>query len=227
MKISPSSVNFGSWAFAKDTGAAQQSGPKKVTVTNPSGKHALPVTFGEFSTKKHDFFFFSNTCAGTLKPRKKCVITLGFSPSMVGRENDQLTIRDNAANNPQVVTLTGEGVAPALKLSTESINFGRVPDGGQSSKDIVLVFLNLNPIVPITIETDSIKAIGPNDFSGDFGIHTDTCSRNTLGPGKTCKISISFAPKSGGGPKGAELDISDDASGSPQKVKLTGTDVVL
>jgi hypothetical protein len=53
------------------------------------------------------------TCATTLSPRSKCTIALTFTPGAIGLLVGQLTITDNAANSPQIVSLRGRGHAPA------------------------------------------------------------------------------------------------------------------
>jgi len=66
-----------------------------------------------------------------------------------------------------------------------------------------------------------ISYAGPN--AGDFS-NTTTCT-SVLGAGKTCTISVKFAP-SAAGAESATLVITDSASTSPQQVPLSGTGVI-
>src|SRR6516225_5255571 len=58
----------------------------------------------------------------------------------------------------------------------------------------------------------------PNKFT-----QTNTCG-SSLAAGKTCTISVSFAP-TGTGTFTGNLSVTDTASGSPQTVNLTGTSI--
>jgi hypothetical protein len=58
--------------------------------------------------------------------------------------------------------------------------------------------------------------------AGDFA-QTNTCS-SSLAAGTNCTISVTFTP-SAGGSRSASLNVTDNASGSPQAVGLTGTGV--
>jgi hypothetical protein len=59
--------------------------------------------------------------------------------------------------------------------------------------------------------------------SGDF-LQTNTCGAvsNLLSPGQSCSASVTFAPTASGARSGS-LSISDNATGSPQTVALSGT----
>jgi hypothetical protein len=49
----------------------------------------------------------TDTCTGSLAAGANCSITVTFSPNSTATRNGTLTVRDNTAGNPQVVTLTG------------------------------------------------------------------------------------------------------------------------
>ncbi|MDP9337916.1 MAG: choice-of-anchor D domain-containing protein [Acidobacteriota bacterium] len=72
------------------------------------------------------------------------------------------------------------------------------------------------------LSVDFIKVTGPN--AGDF-TEADNCGVPTvLQPTNSCFISILFTPSASGG-RLAQLDVADNAPGSPQSVPLTGTGV--
>jgi hypothetical protein len=68
----------------------------------------------------------------------------------------------------------------------------------------------------------SVALTGP-DFS-QFKFVGDGCVAPVV-PGGTCVVSIDFAPTTVGG-KSADLHLTDNASGSPQNIVITGTGVV-
>jgi hypothetical protein len=60
--------------------------------------------------------------------------------------------------------------------------------------------------------------------AGEFAITADGCAGQTLAPGASCSLAVTFSPPSVGAAS-AKLEFSDDAQGSPQSVALSGTGV--
>lgn len=56
--------------------------------------------------------------------------------------------------------------------------------------------------------------------SSPYGISGGTCT-GVLAPNSSCTLNVTFTPNADG-PEDGELDIDDNASGSPQLVTLTG-----
>jgi centrosomal CEP192-like protein len=56
-----------------------------------------------------EFSMVTTTCGAQLMPRKKCKVTLRFSPQSPGAKSSSLTIYDNASNANQLVPLSGKG----------------------------------------------------------------------------------------------------------------------
>ena len=69
-----------------------------------------------------------------------------------------------------------------------------------------------------TLTINGISLTGTN--AGDFS-QTHTCG-GTLGAKASCTISVTFHP-SATGTRNADVSISDNGGGSPQKVPLSGT----
>jgi len=72
----------------------------------------------------------------------------------------------------------------------------------------------------VTLSISNITVAGANP--GDFA-QTGTCGAS-VAAGANCSLSVTFAPTAMGS-RTASLSISDNASGSPQTVSLTGTGV--
>jgi len=53
-------------------------------------------------------FSQTNTCT-SLTPGQKCVVTVTFKPSLLGPENANVVIRDNAPGSPHNIYLVGVG----------------------------------------------------------------------------------------------------------------------
>jgi hypothetical protein len=71
-----------------------------------------------------------------------------------------------------------------------------------------------------TLTINSVSLVGTNP--GDFAKASDGCSGVNVAPNNNCVISVTFRPTVGG-PRSATLSFSDNATGSPHTVPLTGT----
>src|SRR5439155_22535902 len=146
-----------------------------------------------------------------------CTIDITFTPSTTGSVTDQITITDNAAGSPHIITVTGTGFTSAtdVTVSPTSLTFAGQTVGTVSSPKTVTI----TNTGTSTLDISSISATPSSDFS-----QTNTCAAtlNQLAVGQSCTASVSFAPTASGARSGA-LSISDNAAGSPQSVALGGT----
>ena len=111
----------------------------------------------------------------------------------------------------------GQGIqGPTLGITPGALTFGAT-NVGQSSAPHNVVLKSLgNESVSLT----SIQFTGAN--ASDF-TETDNClSAPVLATNHTCTIAVTYAPVSAGTSQ-ANLVITDNASGSPQQIPLTGT----
>jgi subtilase family serine protease len=106
--------------------------------------------------------------------------------------------------------------APDVSLSPSSLTFGQLITGTTSAAQNV----TLANIGNASLSISSIAIGGTN--SGDFA-QTNTCG-GSVAPGANCPISVTFTPAANG-TRTASLGVTDNASGSPQAVSLTGTGV--
>lgn len=203
--LSNSTLAFGNQAI----GAT--SSPQTVTLTN-NGTTALTISSvavsGQFSESSTD----NGDCTkAPLQPTTNCVITVVFSPVVAGASIGALTITDNAAGSPQVVLLTGTGLAePAVALSPTTLSFASQIVNTTSAAQVVTV--TNTGTASLTVSNVAV--------SGPFA-ETNTCSA-AVAPSALCTVSVTFTPTAGGGALGT-LTITDNAASSPQLVSLTGT----
>ncbi len=207
----PAVIGFGNEAV----GAA--SSPVTVTVTNTGSTSATISTVTLAGTNPADFALSGDTCTGaTLVSAGTCAFNVAFTPQVAGALSAEVEIASSAPGSPQTVALSGTGsTSPAVAtLSTTSITFLSVHVG--LTCDPQIVTLTNTGAGPMTI-----SALGTS--SPEFP-ETNTCpvGSGTLAPGASCAITVKFAPTSTGSQTGS-LTISDNASGSPQTVALTGT----
>jgi hypothetical protein len=205
VSLSPASLTFPNQTI--NTPSAAQS----VTLTN-TGNAALTITSIAASAQ----YSQTNTCptgATTLAANATCTISVTFTPTATGTQAGSITIADNAAGTPHAINLTGTGASPgtpAVSLSPSSLTFSRRTVGTTSSSQSV----TLKNTGTATLSITSIAT------SGDFS-QTNTCGSSRTA-GQSCTISVRFKPTATGTRTGS-LTVTDNASGSPHKVSLTGT----
>ena len=139
---------------------------------------------------------------------------MAFSPQSVGPQSGSIVIHDNAANSPQIVTLSGTGDSniPTILVSPTSIGFTSQPVG------------TIGNAWTVTISNTSAfqvtgLSIGLSDAS-DFQLSSG-CGA-TLAPYSTCNLTVAFSPQSVANISGS-IVIHDNAVNSPQTVSLYGT----
>ena len=109
--------------------------------------------------------------------------------------------------------------APAVRLSPSSLTFGSQQVGTPGGTQLTTLTNTGNGALTIT----AIGVSGAN--AGDFG-QTNTCplSPSTLAAGASCTISVTFTPTATGS-RVASVQVTDNASDSPQSVGLSGTGI--
>ena len=108
-------------------------------------------------------------------------------------------------------------MSPAVSLSAATLNFGTQTVGSVSPTPQAVTLTNTgNAALSITG-----IAIGGTD-AGDFSLTAQSPCGASVAPGGTCSIQVNFTPGSSGA-RSATLSISDNASGTPQTVALSGT----
>jgi len=101
---------------------------------------------------------------------------------------------------------------PQFTSSASSVSFGNIAQGASSSAQAIT----------LTNTGTAVLSISGIAASGDFS-QTNTCG-GTLAANTTCQVSIVFTPTAIRQRTGT-LTVSDNATGSPQTVPLSGTGV--
>ena len=201
--LSASALTFGDQPLGTTSGAQVE------TLTNDG---AVAMTIAGIQTT--GAFTQTNNCGGSLAAGANCAISVTFSPTGVaGIDSGALTILDNAPGNPHTVILSGHAVtgsAPVAYLSPALMSFGLQPDGTTSAAQTLTLTNTGNTALQITSSV----------LAGNFTLGTNTCS-TSLAAGASCTAQITFAPTSPG-PASGTYTITDNASGSPHVVNLTG-----
>jgi 6-phosphogluconolactonase (cycloisomerase 2 family) len=154
-------------------------------------------------------------CGGLLNPGQSCTFTVTFSPTLIGTVPGAVTVTDNAATSPQLLSLTGNGVQ-SVTLSPSSLTFPSQRLGTSSAAQIVTL---TNNQAANTLVIDSIAASG--DFSA-VQVGKKPCGARVPALG-SCTIGVVFSPAAGGGSITGALTVAYNASPSPGEVTLTAT----
>jgi hypothetical protein len=196
-----------------------------VGVTNSGGG---PLTVGNVrvSGPNAASFTVQNFCTFTVLPQQGCGLLVQFSPTAVGAQSATLEINDNAPGSPQTVSITGTGVSQ-VTLNPTSIDFGTQALNVISGFPHDATLLN-GAATPLTIA--SVIISGPN--ASDFSL----AANSSRGPicqggaivsaiGGTCDIPVNFTP-SAVGTRTATITITDNGTGGPRTISLTGVGAI-
>jgi hypothetical protein len=212
LQLSATALQFGNVPIGGD---AQQSLTMTSSGTAPLQISSLSAQGGAFSAQ-------SPALPVTLQPGQALTLPVKFGPKASGGETGQLVIASNAAATPSVtVNLIGNGAAPAppppatetpvLTLSSTAVNFGSVAAGSQGSNSVTLTSSGTAAVV-----LQSVAVSGTGFSVGQLHLPL------TLAPGQQIALPLSFAPSSGGAQQG-KVTLTDNATGSPSTINLTGT----
>lgn len=204
LTFSPAGLSFGNVTVGGNS-------TQTITSTTSGGS----VTFTSVAISGNaDFTIASNACTGSIP--SSCATQIQFAPTSAALESATVTYTDSATGSPQTVTVSGTGVpaTPTLSVSPASLNFGGVQIHTTSSS---------GPIV-LTISSGPVTFTGTPSLSGanaaDFALASNTCTGSVSAA--SCQTVVSFTP-SVVSAESATLSYTDDATGSPQSVALTGT----
>ena len=201
LSFSPVAVNF------PPTVLQGASAPIITTMTN-TGNIAAQITDVSVTGP----FAQTNTCGTSLAAGASCQFTLTFYPIFPGDSYGTLGFLSNAsgANSLQ---LSGAAItAPAAVVCPTALNFPSQTQGTTSGAQTVILTNN---------GSDQLTITGAA-VTGDFA-ETSSCP-GSLAPRASCQISVTFTPTALGTRTGT-LTVSDDATGSPQRIPLTGSGV--
>lgn len=199
--VSPSSLSFGNVGFGTTSKVLN------VTVTNNNAT-ALIISAITMSNPE---FTETNGCSKPLSSGASCKIHVAFMPSALGTQSGTMKIFDNDPSSPQVVSLSGVGIA--FLIAPSNVYFGNQNEFTTSAaKTITLTNYLSSPFNIVSIIA-----------SGDYA-QTNTCGDSV--PGKSsCTASVTFTPLATGGRTGY-VTFSDSDLSAIQAVALHGGGVV-
>jgi len=145
------------------------------------------------------------------------------NPTLIGSDNLHPSTAGYGAYRQQWTNAAVANVynaapaGPSVSTTPGSLAFGSQRVGTPSTAQSTVV--RNTGAAPLTISGIGLTGANASDFSW-----TSDCpaSPSTLGPNATCSISVRFSPTTTG-TRTATVQISDNASDSPQSVALAGT----
>src|SRR5579864_7593725 len=201
VSLSATSLAFAS-QIINTTSAAQT-----VTLTN-AGTALLNMT----SIVPSGDYAQTTTCGTSVAAGGACTISVTFTPTATGSQPGTITVTDNATGSPQTVALTGTGVAPSTSFLPTSLTFGNQNVNTTSAAQTV------------TLTNAGTGALGITSIAASTQYaQTNTCG-TSVAAGANCTITVTFTPTATGSQPGT-ITVTDNATGSPQAVALTGTGV--
>ncbi len=208
--LSPASLAFGSQPVG--TASAAQT----VNLSN-TGNAALNIASLALSGTNASDFAQSSNCGSSVAAGAHCAISVTFTPAASGSRTASLSITDNASGSPQTVSLSGTGTVAVVSLSPSSLAFANQSVGTPSAAQTLTLSNTGN--APLSITSFAVTGTNASDFS-----QANTCG-SSVAAGSNCAISVTFTPAAIGS-RTASLSITDNASGSPQTVSLSGSGLV-
>lgn len=211
LSVVPSGVSFG--AHVVGTPAPNQA----VTITN-DGDGPLTNSFVSPPSYGVGFSVVSTTCGTSLPAGMSCQIVFGLTPAYQGSLYDYAYLIGD--NGSAMIYLDGEGVGtptPSADFYPMNLDFGNVTVNATSASQTVS-FANTGS-GPMTIS-------GVVATSGEFAVsHDCPLAPATLAAGACCTITSTFSPTAAGPVSGAGIEVTNDSSGSPHVIPLSGNGV--
>ncbi len=157
-------------------------------------------------------FSQTNNCGSSLASNQQCTINVSFSPAAKQFYSSTLTVTDSAANSPQTVALSGNGVIP-VTITPSAINF---PNQAINSTSTA---------TPLTLSNNTSAALSIASIatSGAFA-QTNNCGAS-LAAGTSCTVNVTFSP-SAIQYYSSSVTFTDGGASSPQSIPVNGSGVV-
>ena len=198
--VTPTSHDFGNITVG-------QSATVIMTLTNTSRVATLRVGWPANSAP----FSYATAgtaapCGATLAPLTSCTVGVTFTPT--SRRTFVTRSIFWIATQPFYRTISGNGIGPAYKLTSTSLNFGPLGLGASQTNRVTVTSVGEQDLILGNVGVS-------NPLAAPFSITANTCNGATLVPTTgSCVIDVTFTPTAGG----ILLDSFDIPSNDPRGV---------
>jgi hypothetical protein len=133
--------------------------------------------------------------------------------------NDYFIVVEPAGDRPGGTMVLNVGVSGVpITIAPSSLSFGNQVAGTTSAPQTA-TYLNGTTV---SVNVQGVSITGSN--AADFTIISDSCQGTILSPTFGCNVSVAFAPAiTDIGPLQANLVFTDNQTGSPRSIPMTGT----
>ncbi len=210
--FSASNLAFG------NQGVNATSAVQAVKVTN-SGTSSINMSKIAVTGAQAGDFTQTNDCPGSLAANASCTINTTFTPTAAGSRQSWISLTDSDTASPQVIALSGLGIASgsAVSLGATNLSFGNQTVNTTSPTQTVTI--TNSGTSALTFSYIQIQGLNANNFT-----QTNTCG-TSLAVNASCKINVTFTPDAIG-TRAGNITLVNNASDSPQTIVLSGTGVV-
>jgi hypothetical protein len=209
--LSPATLTFASTTVGATTAA------QTVTIKNTSTTAVTLTSETITGTNATSFLKSATTCTTSLAAAASCTVSVEFKPAAAGALTASLSVADNATGSPQTVALSGTGASSStatVTLTPTTIAFPATVTG--TTSDAQVVTLTNTGTASVTITGITLGGTNSTSF-----VDITNCG-TTLASGASCSLYVAFKPSTAAAKTGT-LSVADNATGSPQKVTLSGT----
>lgn len=159
---------------------------------------------------------------------KSTSVIVAFTPTASGSRSAGLTLTHNAPNSPQTVALSGGTNSAGILIAPTTLNFSSQFVGTTSNPTPITV--TNNGAGNLVLTGLGLTGANPSDFVYTLDVtQTDRRPHRNLNvvipPSGNVTINVAFKPTASGS-RAAALNITDNASGSPQVVAMSGSATV-
>jgi len=206
ISLTPASANFGSVTVGSTNSQTIQ--------VNNTGNGVLTIT--QANVTGSGFSTAGLTLPLSINPGLSSTFNAQYQAAAAGSASGSITFVSNAATSPNVVALTGTGVAATqtLSLSTSAVSFGNVTTGTSSTQPVTITNTGNS-----NVQISQIAASGTGYTLSGASVPV------TLTPSQKLTFSVIFNPTATGSASGS-VTITSNATGSPATITLSGSGVV-
>lgn len=197
-----------------------------------TGETSLAPEFVSVSNQRGSGFQLAhNGCTKLLAPGAGCKIEITFDPNTGGRMEGTLTVESISGVAAAKAQLSGSGGEPVVVIEPAVLTFDTVtiPTGATPGSSLRTITVTNTGSADLSIDglgydEGSPAGSRPNFFLRGEAVGPGLCLRATVPPGSSCSLSFEFNPQNPG-TYHAELQLEDNAFGSPQVIPFVGTAV--
>jgi len=163
--LSPSTVDFGPEAVGLAANI------QNVTLAN-SGTATLTISGIAMTGTNGGEFSQTNTCGPSLDPGASCAIAVTFTPALVGPRAAQVTVQDDAAGAPHIVSLQGIGVSVLVTPNVATMTPNSTQQFSAASSGVTDFVWSVDGVPGGSIDSGTITAAGLYSAPAAVGNHT-------------------------------------------------------